>query len=88
MARRLKSNYVVNLRNGVLHRVPTTERCNMDQVVKRRYSVSSLSSFVHGWSRRCGWCFRQGLPERKTAVSADRQAEAEKGEVSTCSDAE
>ena len=56
MTRRLKSNYVVNLRNGVAHRVPTEERCNMDQVAKRRYTMHYYS--VPGWRRLCGWCFR------------------------------
>ncbi len=57
MARRLKSKYVVNLRNGVVHRVPTTERCNMDQVVKRRYLKSYLDA--PGIHSVCLWCFRR-----------------------------
>lgn len=58
VARRLKSNYVVNLRNGVVHRAPTTERCNMDQAKKRRYVVDYY--VVKEGRRLCGWCFGGG----------------------------
>lgn len=62
VARRLKSNYVVNLRNGMLHKVPTTERCNVDQVQKKGYYKAFAS--LPTWQELCEWCFRQkeGVP--------------------------
>jgi hypothetical protein len=62
-----KSKYVLNRRSGVLHRVPTKESCNVDQV-PRKFKLffpmlPTVRDRVHLLSRRridlifCGHCF-------------------------------
>ena len=47
--------YILNVRSGVLHKRPTTERCNADDIkVKRDAGPQEARIAAY---RRCRWCF-------------------------------
>lgn len=55
-----KRRWVVNLRSNVLHQLPTSERCNMDQATERAYPKTYPLCgvpFRGKLLRWCRWCF-------------------------------
>lgn len=58
-----RAKFVQNTRSGVVHRLPTRERCNMDQVPRRfrrfasRSDLETISVAAAKKARFCRWCF-------------------------------
>ena len=51
-----KPRFVKNLRSGIIHKLPTVEQCNVDQVPKKyRHYSRDFSGPMAGL---CGHCFR------------------------------
>ena len=53
-----RAGYVLNKRSGVMHRLPTQERCNLDQVL-RKFRSYFFSEASRGFAYRtlCWFCF-------------------------------
>lgn len=54
--RKARTGFVLNVSRGTMHRLPTQEQCNLDQVPgsHRRY-LATVVGVVY--RRRCAYCF-------------------------------